>query len=154
PGRDEDVSVADRAWQLSLFVFRERHALEGVARRLQKGLGSGADPFEVFNAAQDHVLLAARAHVDREGFEHLIGLVDRCPDPAVAALLDEVCNLHALSMLERDRAWFLEHGRLTPTRSKAVISGVNEACRRLRPHAAALVDAWGIPEAALGAPIA
>ena len=39
-----------------------------------------------------------------------------------------------------------EHGRLTAARSKAVIAEVNALCARLRPHARALIDGFGIPE--------
>ena len=154
PGRDEDVSLLDRGWQLSLFEFREKHALDGVARRLRKGMTSGEDPFDAFNSVQDHVLLAARAHIDRVVLEAFVAAIDRCQDASVAALLERVCDLHVLSILERDRAWFLEHGRLTPARSKAIITAVNDLCVELRPHAELLVDAFGIPDEVLSAPIA
>jgi acyl-CoA oxidase len=154
PGRDEDVSLLDRGWQLSLFEFREKHALDGVTRRLRKAMTSGGDPFDAFNSVQDHVLLAARAHIDRVILETFVAAIDRCPDESVAGLLSRLCDLHVLSMLERDRAWFLEHGRLTPARSKAIISAVNELCVELRPHAERLVEAFGIPDEVLAAPIA
>ena len=32
-------------------------------------------------------------------------------DPAAQALLDKLCDLYALSTIEADKAWFLEHGR-------------------------------------------
>ena len=48
------------------------------------------------------------------------------------------------------RAWFQEHGRLSSTRSKAVIKAVNALCATLRPQASALVAAFGVPETALG----
>ena len=51
-----------------------------------------------------------------------------------------------LASLERDRAWFLEHGQLSASRAKAVITNVNRLCRELRPQARLLVDAFGIPE--------
>jgi acyl-CoA oxidase len=154
PGRDEEQSLRDRGYQLSLFEWREKHMLDGVVRRLQAGMSDGNDPFDVFNSAQDHVLAAARAHVDRLVLEAFVEAIDRCEDEAVKALLDLVCDLHALSMLERDRAWFLEHGRLTPARAKAVISTVNELCGELREHAELLVDAFAIPDVVLAAPIA
>ena len=59
--------------------------------------------------------------------------------------LDLLCDLHALSTIERDRAWFMEHGRLPPPRSKAITREVNELCRRIRPLAVDLVDAFGVP---------
>ena len=35
-----------------------------------------------------------------------------------------------------------------------MITTVNELCQELRPHAELLVDAWGIPDEVLAAPIA
>jgi acyl-CoA oxidase len=154
PGRDEDADVRDRGWQLEMMEWRERHVLEGVALRLKGGVDAGRDLFEVFNLAQDHVLLAARAHIDRVVLEQFVAAIAMCEDSDVAALLDRLCDLHALSIIERDRGWFLEHGRLTGRRSKAVIAGVNELCGELRPYARMLVDAFGVPDQAIMAPIA
>ncbi len=60
PSRDSDNAELDRGRQLELVLDRERHLLEGVALRLQKGTRSGAGQFAVFNAAQDHLVGAAR----------------------------------------------------------------------------------------------
>jgi acyl-CoA oxidase len=154
PGREEDTDLRDRGWQLGLLQFREEHVVEGLAKRIRGGVSAGQDSFDVFNSAQDHVLLAAKAHVDRLVLESFVAAVDRCDDPTLASLLDMVCDLHALTVIERDRAWFLEHGRLSAPRSKGVTAAVNDLCRELRPHARMLVDAFGIPEEALAAPIA
>jgi acyl-CoA oxidase len=121
---------------------------------MRKGFEADDDLFEVFNSAQDHLLLAARAHIDArvlEGFDTAITAVQ---DEAIAGLLNRVCDLHALSVIERERAWFLEHNRLTASRSKAVTSMVNELCHELRPYASLLVDAFGIPDELITAPIA
>ncbi|MBV9291228.1 MAG: hypothetical protein JO222_02170, partial [Frankiales bacterium] len=154
PGRDDEVNLLDRDWQLSMFRWREKHALDGVARRLRSGMSDGSDPFDVFNSVQDHLLLAAQAHIDREVLELFATAVEGSEDPGAAELLGVLCDLHALSMIERDRAWFLEHGRLTPARAKAVLSTVNQLCQRVRPHAELLVEAFGIPDPVLAAPIA
>ncbi|WP_456153895.1 acyl-CoA dehydrogenase family protein [Saccharothrix syringae] len=145
-------ALLDRGWQVRQFEDRERHVLEGLARRLRRA--SPENAFDVFNAAQDHVLHAARAHVDRVVLEAFVAALERGTDPEVTALLGKVCDLYALSVIEADRAWFLEHGRLTPQRAKAVSQAVNELCGQLRPHARDLVDAFGIPEPWLAAPIA
>jgi acyl-CoA oxidase len=154
PGRDEDRDLFDRDWQLELFAWREEHVISGVARRLKAGIDGGRDAFEVFNEAQDHVLLAARAHVDRVILERFHAFVDACDDPGVADLLGDLASLHALATLEQERGWFLEHGRLNGARTKAIIGAVNDLCARLRPHAELLVDAFGIPDACVAAPIA
>ncbi|RKT56006.1 acyl-CoA dehydrogenase [Saccharothrix australiensis] len=144
-------ALLDRGWQLRQFEDRERHVVEGLARRLRRATAD--DAFDVFNAAQDHLLHAARVHVDRVVLEAFVAAVDRCRDEATAALLGRVCDLYALSTIEADRAWFLEHGRLTPARAKAVTQAVNGLCGALRPHARRLVDAFGVPESRLTAPI-
>jgi acyl-CoA oxidase len=154
PGRDEETDLLNRDHQLALFAWREKHMLDGVSRRIRAGITDGQDAFTVFNSAQDHVLAAARAHLDRVVLELFDAALDRCDDAEVRALMSTVCDLHAMSILERDRAWFLEHGRLTAPRAKAVISTVNELCGRLRPHAETLVDAFAIPDVVLAAPIA
>ena len=154
PGSDKDTNLLDRKYHGRLFAWREKHAVETVARRLRKGMAQAGDAFAAFNAAQDHVLLAARAHIDRVVLERFVAAIDRCDDPDTKALLNKVCDLHVLSTLERDRAYFLEHGQLSAARAKAVILNVNRLCGELRPHARLLVDAFGIPEELITAPIA
>jgi acyl-CoA oxidase len=154
PIGDEEPSVMDRGHHLELFEWRERHILEGVARRIQAGVKGGRSPFDVFNQCQDHVLLAAKAHVDRVVLESFVAAIDSCTQPDVAWLLNRVCDLHALATIERERGWFLEHGRLSAPHAKAIIAAVSEVCIELRPYARVLVDAFGIPDEILGAPIA
>jgi acyl-CoA oxidase len=150
PGRDSEKGPLDRGWQLELFEDRERHLLETVALRLRKAGKPGADLFAVFNDAQDHVVEAARAHVDRVVLESFVAAIEACDDPSASQLLERVCDLYALSSIEQDRGWFLEHGRITPARSKQVTASVNDLCATLRPQAQVLVDAFGIPHAWLG----
>ena len=148
-GSDSEVFFR-REWQLRLFEDREDHVVEGVAKRLRK---AAADPFGVFNSAQDHVLRAGRVHVERLVLEAFTAAVERCPDPDARSLLERVCDLYALSAIEEDLAWFLGHGRLTASRAKAVTAAVNRLCSELRPHARTLVDAFAIPEQFLAAPM-
>ncbi|MQA99786.1 MAG: acyl-CoA oxidase, partial [Actinobacteria bacterium] len=154
PGREEETDIFERGYHLELIEWREKHIMEGVARRLKAGIDAGRDAFEVFNDAQDHVLLAARSHIERIVLESFVAAIDRCEDPDVAFLLHRVCDLHALSTIEANRGWYLEHGRLSASRSKAIIAGVNSLCSELRPQAGILVDAFGIPNEVLAAPIA
>jgi acyl-CoA oxidase len=154
PGREEATDVRDRGYHLALLTWREEHVVEGLARRMRAATEAGEPPFAVLNAVQDHLLLAARAHVERVVLEHVVAAIDRCEDPEVAALLERVCDLHALAAIEAERGWFLEHGRITGARAKAITAAVNDLCGELRPHARLLVDAFGVPEEALAAPIA
>ena len=46
-----------------------------------------------------------------------------CPDPETRAVLERLCSLYALTSLHQDRAWFLEHSRLSPGRARAMGNG-------------------------------
>ena len=149
PRGEEGSSILDREYHAYLFAWREKHVLEAAARRLRKLMANDGDAFSAFNAVQDHLLLAARAHVERVVLEHFTAAIDRCEEGEVKSLLDKVCDLHVMASLERDRGWFMEHGQLSAARAKAVITNVNRLCLELRPHAQQLVDAFGIPEVLL-----
>ncbi|WP_051004759.1 acyl-CoA dehydrogenase [Blastococcus saxobsidens] len=147
----EDVPMLERGWQLKMLEFREKHALEGAIRRLRKNSTTVSSPthpmapFDMFNDVQDHVLKTAQTHIDRIVLEAFVDGVDRTTDPAARTLLDAVCDLYALSTIEADKAWFLEHGQLTPARAKTLTATVNSLLKQLRPHMTTLVDAFAIP---------
>lgn len=95
-------------------------------------------------------MLVAKAFAARVVMEAFADAVERCAEEEGKPVLARLCDLYALAEIERDRGWFQEHGRLCSTRSKAVIKAVNTACAELAEHAGALVEAFGVPEAALG----
>jgi acyl-CoA oxidase len=129
-----------RETQLDLFRWRHEHLLESAARRLKRGIDAKRDPFSVLVDSQDHVVEVARSWID------LVVLESFPEDPA----LDTLRSLYALHTIEAHRAYYLEHGRISGGRSKAVIKAVNELCAALRGDVRALVDAFGVPEAVLG----
>jgi acyl-CoA oxidase len=146
---DPDAGLLDPDYHLSMFRWREDHLTSGVARRIKGGVDRGGDPAEVFSLAQDHVIKAAWAHGERLVLEAFHTKIQNTPEGSNRDVLNLLADLFALSAIEADRAWFLEHGRLSTARSKAVVAMVNELCRRLRPHAADLVDAFGVPRVLL-----
>ncbi len=145
PGREEDVVFGIRGTQLRLLREREQHLVEGLARRLRRATAPGADAFAVFNATQDHLVDTAMAHVERVVAETFAASVESCTDDEARTVLARVCDLYVLSTIERHKAWYLEHDRLSPARAKALTALVNEVCAELRAHAQTLVDAFGIP---------
>lgn len=72
--------------------------------------------------------------------------IDACADPEAREIFGLVCDLYALSVIEEDKAWYIEHRFLSMDRAKAVTAGINDRCRKLRPYAEVLVDGFGIPE--------
>ncbi|CAA0134625.1 Acryloyl-CoA reductase (NADH) [Mycolicibacterium vanbaalenii] len=142
---EEEGSLFNRGTQVKMFEDREEYMLASVARRLQ-GKSKEMSAFDAFNAVQDHVLHAATAHIDRIILEAFVAGIDTCENDDAREILEMVCDLYALSVIEEDKSWFVEHRFLSTERSKAVTRGINDRCRRLRPHAETLVDGFGIPE--------
>lgn len=149
---DQEAGLLDSDYQLAMLRFREEHMLSGVARRLKRGVDHGDNPGEVFSRVQDHVIAAARAHVERLVLEAFVAKVEALPDSENKVALRLLCDLHALSTIEADRAWFMEHGRLSVARSKAISREIGSLCRKIRPLADDLVDAFAVPAEMLRAP--
>lgn len=152
-GGSDEERLLDRGWHLSMFEERERHVLESLAQRMRtvSKAGDTEDAFEMFNKTQDHLLMAARVHIDRVVLEAFVAGIEACTDEDVSGLLEQVCDLYALSSIAADRDWFQEHNRMSAARAKAIVPAINQLCGELRPRALDLVEGLGIPEAWLGA---
>ncbi|KNA89505.1 MULTISPECIES: acyl-CoA dehydrogenase family protein [Gordonia] len=153
---DEDTeksALTNRGTQLRLFRNREDHLVRTCAQRLRRATNDDNDAFEVFNNAQDHLLKVGQARTERIVLEAFVQAINDCDSRAAAEVLGKVCDLFVYSALEADLGWFMMHRHISVERAKAIRRGVNELCQDLRPHAATLVDAFGIPEELMGAPM-
>lgn len=149
-GRSTSDSVLDRSWHIAMFEEREKHVLDSLAQRMRTAGKDEDRAFEAFNATQDHLLMAARTHVDRVILEAFIAGIEACEDEEAATVLGLLCDLYALDSLAQDRGWFQEHNRMSTARAKAILPAINQRCQDLRPHAEALIEGMGIPEQLLG----
>ncbi|WP_067986288.1 acyl-CoA dehydrogenase family protein [Nocardia caishijiensis] len=150
---DESVDEGDlskRDVQLQLFADREDYLLRTAAHRL-RARAEDTGPFEAFNNAQDHILAAGTAHIDRLVLEEFVDGIAAIDDPDARALAETVCDLYVYSTLEENLSWYIMHRFMSVERAKAVRRGVNELVDRLRPDALTLVEAMGVPESMLRA---
>jgi len=155
PGGDEwdqEAGLLDPNYHRMMLRYREEHMLGGVARRLKRGIDQGMNAGVVFSRVQDHVIDAANAHVERLVLDAFLDKIATVPDGDLKVTLNLMCDVFALTTIEADRAWFMEHGRLSTTRSKAISREVNDLCRKIRPIAVDLVDAFGVPREMLRSP--
>lgn len=154
---DRLVAIADRkpdaqrlrarGWHVQLFEFREKHTVEGLAKRMRAaGKLHGGEQQAAINACQPHMLEAAKAHVDRVVLEPFIEGIEECDDDYLKSLLVKVCDLYALATVEANRAWFLEHEVFDAKRSKSITGAVDALCGELRPRAGELAEGLGVPE--------
>jgi acyl-CoA oxidase len=146
-----DADLRDPNYHRAMYRFREEHLISGVARRLRAGMKSDTPTAEVFSRVQPHLIAAARAHVERIVLDAFLDKIEATPEGGERDVLNLISDLHALSGIEADRAWFMEHGRLSVQRSKAITREVGDLCRAVRPIAGDLVAAFGVPREMLRA---
>ncbi|MEJ0033838.1 MAG: acyl-CoA dehydrogenase [Bacteroidota bacterium] len=68
-------------------------------------------------------------------------------------MLRKLCNLFALSQIDKNKGWYLEQGYMEGSKTKAIRKLMNQLCWEIREEAVPLVEAFRIPESCLG-PIA
>ncbi|MEU1204948.1 acyl-CoA dehydrogenase [Nocardia sp. NPDC005825] len=150
---DDTVDEGDlsrRSIQLQLFADREDYLVRTAGHRL-RARAKETGPFEAFNNAQDHILAAGSAHIERLVLEAFIDGIAAIEDPEARALADTVCDLFVYSAIEQNQAWYIMHRFMSVERAKSVRRGVNELVDRLRPQALTLIEGLGVPEGLLRA---
>jgi len=151
----DSVELRDASWQESMLCSREERLVDSLARRLRRLVQSeGLDPLRALSHCQDHALKTATAQIERVAHERFTLSIDAVQDEPTREVLTRLRDLYALTVLSRDRAWWLEHGFFDGDTGKAVQKEVNVLCGQLRPAALGLVESFGIPDALLRAPIA
>lgn len=155
-GRNTDSEhLRGRDFQLTAFQHREGDLLRSAATRIKRRIDDGMDAYLAFNDVQDHMLSLARAHIERVVFEQFLGAIDEKTDEgAERDQLEQLRQLFGIDRLFEDIGWFLENGLVEPVKAKAIRTELNALCEEVRPQAVHLVDAFGIPDDVLSAPIA
>lgn len=144
----QERQLLARGWHVQMFEFRERHLIEGLAKRMRAaGKLKDDTQWQAINACQTHMLETARAHIDRVVLEAFIQGIEDCKDEYVTSLLVKLCDLYALSTIEANRAWYMEHEAFDPRRSKMITRTVDALCGELRAKAGPLAEGLGVPRA-------
>jgi acyl-CoA oxidase len=128
-------------------------ALAGKLRPAQR-LGS-AEAAALFNRHQNELIEAARAHAELLQWEAFTDALDGIPDASTKQVLTWLRDLFGLGLIEKNLAWYLIHGRLSAQRAEAITAYIDDRLLpRIRPHAVALTDAFGLGPEHLRAAIA
>lgn len=136
------------------FSFREKDTLTSAAKRLRRLLSEGMDSFDAFNVCQQHMVDVGAAYIDRIVLEEFSEAINNSKDEACRNVLTTLLKIFALSRIEKNKAFYLEQGYMESVKTKAVRKLLSQLCWDIRKDAVPLVDAFGIPEACIHAPIA
>lgn len=146
--------LTDVTFQLNALQFRAARLTASLAQRLRALIKSGKSAYEAGLECQTHLIALATAFVEHLVLQQFAEAVTALPEGPTKESLDRLRQLHGLSVLEANRAWLLEHDYISNNKSKAIRKAVEVLCAEIRPEAGVLVDAFGIPDALLDAPIA
>ena len=149
---DQEAGLLDPDYQLAMLRFREEHVVSSVSRGGSSAASTGGwSPGTSSPACRTTSSTRPARTASGSCSRRSSSASGRCPRGDQRTALALLCDLHALHTIESDRGWFMEHGRLSSQRSKAISREVNDLCRKLRPLAVDLVDAFGVPEEMLDA---
>src|SRR5580700_7372670 len=141
--------------QLSHFRFRESTLLLRCGETFRRMTRPKAmDAYSAFSQLQPELLELAEAYAERQVLESFLQGIAAISDQTLQRPLRKLGDLFALYHLEKHKGWFLENGFMSGKKSKAITKHVTRLCAEMRPDAVGLVDAFGIPDECLSAPIA
>jgi acyl-CoA oxidase len=147
--------LRDAGFYIPMLRRRESAILFSAVQEFKSLTGrKKLDPYAAFTRMQRELLDLADAHVERVVAELFVQTTDKVQSQSVKHALRRLCDLFTLSRIELHKGWYLEHGSLTVLKSKAVTRLVDKLCLEVRHDAVQLVDAFGIPDSCLAAPIA
>ncbi|MEK6780621.1 MAG: acyl-CoA dehydrogenase [Bacteroidota bacterium] len=149
---DED-HLLDPEFQLNAFRYRERDILTSAAKRLKRHISEGMDSFDAFNVSQNHLVQVGLAYVERIILEQFILQIAQTKDAGCKTVLKKLCDLFALSQIEKNKGWYLESGYMEGVKTKAIRKLMNQLCWDVRQEAVPLVNSFNIPDRCLAAPI-
>lgn len=130
--------------QHNLFADRVRTQIAEVAEALRPvAKKSQAEQASVFNENQYDLIKASKSHAQLLQWESFSEALDDIQDPGTLKIMTWMRDLFALSTIEEDLGWFMEYGRISQQRARALRQYTNRLAARLRPHAQDLVDAFG-----------
>jgi acyl-CoA oxidase len=147
--------LRDPDFHIEMFRFRESASLVSAAQEFRRLTSKRQlDAYAAFTHMQRELLDLAHAHTERVVLERFCKTIVAVQSQPLKLVLKRLCDLFALSLIESNRGWYLEHGTLTSLKSRAITRQVDKLCHEVRQEAVQLVDSFGIPDSCLAAPIA
>lgn len=157
PGGTSGYLLADLGTLTRLLRARETIMFAALKQAMDKATGGQADYFDEWMKRQsDLVQGSALAFAERAVMEACLGALDQQGGRAspLGEVLGQLIVVFALRAVEVDLPWFIAEGLVAPQAGKTLPQAVREAVAMVGPRAQEVVDAFGIPDHLVAAPIA
>ena len=146
--------LLDSDFQLAAFKYRLNHLTYSIGQRIRGLIKDGMNSYTAFLRSQMHLLELANAFVEVNVLEKFLEQIDATEDAKLKKSLKQLCDLYALHTIESHKGWFLEVDYMAGGKAKAIRRMVDDLCAEVKKDALCLVEAFGIPDDLLAAPIA
>lgn len=134
--------------------YRLRRLTYTAAMRIRDYIKKGVPSYQAYLKTQTHLLEVGKAYSQALAIKWYYDTISAWTDTKYKELFYKLGALHSLSIIRNDAEWYLEQGYIGSSKSKAIRQRVERLSTELRPHAATLVDGFGIPKNLITAPIA
>lgn len=145
-------TLRSQQFQHDILCLRERDLLNRFAAQVSIHQTQGKSKESAFIRSYQLAEDLGRAFADRAIFQIFAEAENNVTDTSLKNVLSLVRSLYAMVILDEDAA-FLRYGYLSIENAAVVREQVAKLCSEIRPHALALVNSLGIPDAFLS-PIA
>ncbi|XP_045811074.1 acyl-coenzyme A oxidase 3, peroxisomal-like [Trifolium pratense] len=152
PSQLTSSTIKSSEFQIDLFHLRERDLLKRFAEEVSEHQSQGNSKESAFILSYQLAEDLGRAFSERAILKTFMEAESALPAGSLKDVLGLLRSLYALISVDEDAA-FLRYGYLSTENASAVRKEVPKLCAELRPHALALVNSFGIPDAFLS-PIA
>ncbi|CAI8617401.1 unnamed protein product [Vicia faba] len=148
PSQLTGSTIKSSEFQIDLFHLRERDLLKRFAEEVSEHQSNGNSKEFAFILSYQLAEDLGRAFSERAILKTFIEAESALPAGSLKDVLSLLRSLYALICVDED-ASFLRYGYLSTENASAVRKEVPKLCAELRPHALALVNSFGIPDAFL-----
>ena len=151
--RTEKEHLLSSDFHLKAFHFRKESMLYSLSQRLRGNIKNGMSSYDAVLRCQTQMGAVAEAFIEEVTLQKFVEKINEVEDENLKTILTKLCDLYALSTIEKHKGWYLEASYLEGVKTKAIRREIDALCADLRWEAGALVEAFGIPMELLGAEI-
>ncbi|KAJ6660455.1 hypothetical protein lerEdw1_017879 [Lerista edwardsae] len=149
-GRTTIVHINNPSSLVEAYKLRASRLVEFAAKNLQTELNHRKSKEEAWNRTSVDLVRASEAHCHYVVVKLFTAKLPEIGDPAVRAVMNNLCLLYALHGISKNAGDFLQGGILTDAQITQATQRVKELLALIRPNAVALVDSFDFHDSFLG----
>jgi len=131
---------------LGLTQKREKTMRMNLGKNIMKIRKETGDSKSAFNLCQDEAAALADAYADSIMLQKFVDVLNEQQDPDVKAALKDLCDLFAITNIQKNADWYLKNGYMSGGQAKAIDDLAHDIQRRIKDNALDLINGFGIPK--------